>query len=131
MSAVDDFDGFADFNGIPNEKTLPHLHAITSRKMAVLQCPDLMKYCQVEKGTLNRLFDEDRDDQTQNKLSELQQELLKASQKLIAIFKLILKGDENAANYLLFNLLSKVHSRTDEGLAYGHFNINLSGVSAE
>jgi len=34
---MDDFDdGFGDFNGIPNEKSLPHLHAITSRKMAVL-----------------------------------------------------------------------------------------------
>ena len=42
---MDDFDGFDDFNGIPNEKTLPHLHAITSRKMAVLQCPDLLNYC--------------------------------------------------------------------------------------
>lgn len=30
------FDEFEDFNGIPNEKSLPHLHAITSRKMAVL-----------------------------------------------------------------------------------------------
>jgi hypothetical protein len=33
---MDDFDAFGDFDGIPNEKTLPHLHAITSRKMAVL-----------------------------------------------------------------------------------------------
>lgn len=30
------------FSGIPNEDRVPQLHAITSRKMAVLQCPDLL-----------------------------------------------------------------------------------------
>jgi hypothetical protein len=54
---MDNVDEFGDFTGIPNEDSLPHLHAITSRKMAVLQCPDLLKYCDVEKDTLNRLFD--------------------------------------------------------------------------
>lgn len=44
------------FNGIPNEDKVPQLHAITSRKMAVLQCPDLMRYCDVEKDVLNKMF---------------------------------------------------------------------------
>lgn len=90
-----------------------------------------MKYCQVEKDTLNRLFNCSDDEEAQNNLAGLKQELSKAGQKLIAIFKLILKGDENAANYLLFNLLSKVHQRTPEGQAFGHLNINLRGVSSE
>jgi hypothetical protein len=31
---------------------IPHLHAISCRKMAVLQCPELLRYCKVEKDLL-------------------------------------------------------------------------------
>ena len=63
-------------------------------------------------------------------LSNLQQELFKSGQKLLAIFKLIL-GDEIASEYLLMNLLSKVHMKSPEGLPLGHFNINLSEMKPE
>jgi hypothetical protein len=48
----------------------------------------------------------------------------------LAIFKLIL-GDEVASEYLLLNLLSKIHQRSPEGLPLGHFNINLSELTKE
>jgi hypothetical protein len=66
-----------------------------------------------------------------DELTVLQQQLYQTSQKLIAIFKLILKDDEVAANYLLFNLLSKVHQRSPDGMPLGHLNINLSELSSE
>jgi hypothetical protein len=34
-----------------------------------------------------------------------------------------------ASNYLLYNLISRVHSRTPEGIPIGHFNINLSNLT--
>jgi hypothetical protein len=37
------------FGGIPNQDKMPTLHAITSRKMAVLQSPDLLEYCNFDK----------------------------------------------------------------------------------
>lgn len=41
----------------------------------------------------------------------------------------MLRGDEVAAQYLLLNLLSKVHTRLPEGTPIGHLNINLSGLN--
>ena len=38
--------------GIPNEDKLPSLHAITCRKMAVMQSPDLLEYCNFDKEKL-------------------------------------------------------------------------------
>jgi hypothetical protein len=48
----------------------------------------------------------------------------------LAIFKLILKGDEVASSYLLYNLLAKVYQKTPEGMPMGHFNINISGMNS-
>jgi hypothetical protein len=49
----------------------------------------------------------------------------------MAIFKLILKNDSVASSYLLFNLLSKVHQRSPEGMPIGHLNINISHLTAQ
>lgn len=38
--------------GIPNEDKIPTLHAITCRKMAILQSPDLLEYCKFDKEML-------------------------------------------------------------------------------
>ena len=125
-------DGF--FNGIPDEDKVPQLHAITSRKMAVLQCPDLMRYCDVEKDVLNNMFNQEQDPASQvsdSYLANLSQELFQSGQKAHAILKLILKGDEMATSFLLFNLISKVYQRSPEGLALGHLNINLTSVTPE
>lgn len=103
--------------------------------MAVLQCPDLMRYCDVEKDSLNNMFTANNEDplsqNTQSALAQLSQDLFQAGQKVHAILKLILKGDEMASSFLLFNLLSKVYQRSPEGFALGHFNINLQDVSSE
>jgi hypothetical protein len=119
------------FSGIPNEDKVPHIHAITSRNMAILQSPDLLNYCQVDKNTLNTVYgqtDELADSTSVNFLQNLTQELFDCSQKLIAIFKLILKNDVVASNYLLYNLLSKVHQRSPENIPIGQFNINVSNL---
>ena len=50
-----EMDGMVDDyfqSGVPTEDKVPHLHAITSRKMAVLQCPELLGYCGVDKEGL-------------------------------------------------------------------------------
>jgi len=75
------------FGGIPNEANMPQLHAITSRKMTVLQNPDLLKYCQVDKATLNEVFGQKEETAM---LTSLKGELNQSCQKLMAIFKLIL-----------------------------------------
>lgn len=49
----------------------------------------------------------------------------------MAVFKLLMRGDEVASQYLLLNLISKVHTRTPEGTPIGQLNINLSGLSEE
>lgn len=64
-------------------------------------------------------------------LVNLKNDLKNASQKLLAIFKLILKGDEMASNFMLYNFLSKVYQRTPEGTAMGHLNLNISGLDAK
>ena len=73
-------DGF--FSGVPNEEITPRLHAITSRKMTVLQSPDVLSQCQIDKKTLSRIFsDSDENDEEMDgfgkktELSKLQQEL--------------------------------------------------------
>lgn len=43
-------------SGIPNESNMPHLHVLSCRKMTVLQCPDLLAYCGVDKQLLNDVF---------------------------------------------------------------------------
>jgi hypothetical protein len=48
----------------------------------------------------------------------------------MAIFKLIFRGDELQSSYLLYNLLSKVHQKSPEGMPMGHYNINISGVDS-
>lgn len=58
------------------------------------------------------------------------EELENASQKLLAIFKLIFKGDCLASQYLLSNILSKVHSR-ESAMPLGQFNINITNLSQE
>jgi hypothetical protein len=60
--------------------------------------------------------------------ASLSEELFKTSERLKALFKLILNGDSEAAQLLLLNLVSKVYQRTPEGIVLGHLNINLSGL---
>lgn len=64
-------------------------------------------------------------------LKDFRQVLFQTQQKLTAVFKLLLRGDGLASQYLLLNLISKVHTRTPEGTPIGHLNINLSGLSNE
>jgi hypothetical protein len=37
---------------------VPHLHAISCRKMAVLQCPELLRYCKVDRDLLREQLNE-------------------------------------------------------------------------
>lgn len=63
-------------------------------------------------------------------LKDLNSELENAQKKLLAIFKLIFKGDEVQSAYLLYNLLAKVHQKSPEGMPMGHFNVNISGLNS-
>lgn len=51
-----------------------------------------------------------------------------AFKKIVAIFKLILNGDEVAANYLVIALISRVFKR-EGSFILGNVNINVDGVS--
>lgn len=115
---------------LPDMDTVPHLHAISCRKMAVLQCPELLRYCKVDKDLLREQLS-DGDSQMEGEyLKQLGTELENAQKKLLAIFKLIFKGDETQSAYLLYNLLAKVHQKSPEGMPMGHFNINISGLDS-
>jgi hypothetical protein len=59
----------------------------------------------------------------------LRDELFKTNQKILAIFNLILKGDEIASQLLLLNLISYVHTRTPEQFPLGNLSINLYNLS--
>lgn len=63
------------FQGIPNENKVPHIHAISCRKMTILQNPDLLKYCEVSKESLLTVFSADADAASQTHLKALNQEL--------------------------------------------------------
>lgn len=95
--------------------------------MAVLQSPDLLGYCNIDKDELKELAEKQESDYFVN----LRKDFKNASQKLLAIFKLIFKGDEMASDFLLYNILSKVYQRSPEGMAMGHLNLNISGLDAK
>jgi hypothetical protein len=62
------------FQGIPNENKVPHIHAISCRKMTILQNPDLLAYCNLSKESLRTAFQPDPNSDTTH-LLDLQQEL--------------------------------------------------------
>lgn len=53
---------------------------------------------------------------------------MNSHEKILAILKMILGGDEVSAEYLLLNLISKVHTRKD-ALVLGNLSINLTNMS--
>ena len=58
---------------------VPHLHAISCRKMAVLQCPELLRYCKIDKDLLREQLNPTKADSqmdgSENYLKDLNQEL--------------------------------------------------------
>eukprot|EP00347_Sterkiella_histriomuscorum_P016942 403351260 len=104
------FEGLS--NGIPNEANLPHLHAITFRRDLTLNTNQLLR----------------KSDVTQQTIVQHSNDIADARNKFIAIAKLILNNDSVAAEYLLLNLISKVHTRKD-GLVLGNVSINISNIT--
>lgn len=49
-------------------------------------------------------------------------------EKILAVLKLILNGDEVSSEYFLLNLISKVHTRKD-GFILGNISLNLTKIS--
>jgi len=47
---------------------------------------------------------------------------------IIAVLKLILNGDKLAAEWVLLNLLSRVHTRKDSFIL-GNLTLNITGIS--
>lgn len=60
--------------------------------------------------------------------NENAQEIKDIKEKLIAVIKIILGGDKFASEYLLLNLISKIHTRKNE-LVLGNLCTNLVGVN--
>lgn len=71
-----------------------------------------------------------RSDVDKQTITDHATDISEARDKLLAILKLILNNDSLAADYLLLNLISRVHTRKD-GLILGNFGINLSNVSPQ
>lgn len=118
---------------VPNEDKLPKLHVIITRSQNLVQHPKVLDHLNIDLSKLKLQLDEEleniNDLEEASILKDFRQELFKTWQKLKAVFKLILKGDEVASEFLLLNLISKVHNRTPEGFILGHLNINLYGLS--
>ncbi|CDW86598.1 mini-chromosome maintenance complex-binding protein [Stylonychia lemnae] len=108
----DDYDPMAR-TGIPNEQNIPHLHVITFRKDLILNNNQLLKRSQVNNMTLNNYS----------------QDLKEAREKLKAILKMILEGDQVASEFTLLNIISKAHTRKD-GFILGNISTNLCGISS-
>jgi len=85
---------------VPGEDTLPHLHVINLSRL------------QASEPTL----------------SEAQSEEMAAiGERLKAVFKVLLCGDEISSKYALLNLISKVYSRKD-GLILGNVAVNFTNL---
>ena len=112
-------------NSIPNEDKQPTLHVISQKKMTILNNMDIQSHLGLNFQQLN-------DTEFVNELykDKLKDEFFSCSQKLKAIFKLILKGDDFASELLLCNILSTVYQRTPDGVILGPFQINLNGVNS-
>jgi hypothetical protein len=61
---------------------VPHIHAISCRKMAVLQCPELLRYCKVDREVLREQLNPTESDSQMDGngsyLKDLSAELLSA-----------------------------------------------------
>jgi hypothetical protein len=55
-------------------------------------------------------------------------DIKEAREKMIAIFKILLNGDALAAEFMLLNLIAKVHTRHD-ALILGNISINITGLT--
>ena len=77
--------------GIPNEQNLPHLHAISFRRNLTIDNNTV-----VPRSTL-----------AETSISSLTEELKETREKILAVLKLILNGDQLASHFTLFNLLSR------------------------
>lgn len=99
-------------SGIPNESSLPHLHAIAYKRDQIINNNKVIKKSEVNEKTLEKI----------------NQELKDSRNKIIAVLKEICAGDVLAAEYILLNLIAKPHTRKD-GFILGNLSINLSGFN--
>jgi len=103
---------------IKDEEKLPKLHVLAYFK------PNLMSLYNL--GLENELMKNVIMDpmKTIGKMKEI---FINSREKLRNVILALLGGDEMASEYIIFNLLSRVHSRKDP-LALGNFPINLSNT---
>lgn len=106
MQDADQFEG-----RIPNEQNIPHLHAITYRRNQILNNNPALKASSVAADTLVKETHFYQDTKA----------------KLLAVLKLILGGDSFASEYIIMNLISRIHNRQNE-LLLGKLNINLTNL---
>lgn len=110
-------------NVIPNEMKIPHLHVITSFKNTFFDSLGLFTRKEIAEM-------KEKEEKSENSLEKHQEWIQEAREKLLAVLKILLCGDELAAEYTLLALLSGVHSRQN-GLAIGQLCINLNNKSQD
>lgn len=108
---------------IPNETKLPHLHVITSFPNSFFETLGLFSREEVREMAA-------KEEAGELALEKHAEWVSEAREKLLAVLKLVLCGDQVAAEYTLVSLLSAVHSRQN-GLALGHVCVNLNNKSLD
>jgi hypothetical protein len=98
--------------GVPNERLLPQLHVFTFKRN---QCFHLNPVLKTEEAT------ED--------LVKVESDLVEETRgKILAVLKMILAGDNLAAEYVLLSLLARVHTRKD-AFILGNVSVNITNIS--
>lgn len=80
--------------------------------------------------TLNSLPQLPKKQVSAETISKNSQRLNEASQKILAVLSILLKGDKIAAKYLFAALISRVYNR-ESGLFIGNLAANLTGINEE
>lgn len=115
--AMDDGDRSVK-NLVKNEENLPKLHAL-----AVFKNPALYLYgLGTDQALANNVINA-----PEKVISNIQPFLLCAREKLKEYLGAFFNGDSLVAEYLILNLVSRVHSRA-EPLAVGNFPLNISNI---
>lgn len=107
------------------------LHVITAERLTLVDFigeSKLNEVCSFDLRWWQQKCSEELED---SGVKEHRDFIARVAQKLHAIFKLLLSGDDVAASYLLFYLTSHCYHRLPDLPPLGNLPLNLSGVTSE
>jgi len=107
MSESEDFR-----TGIPNERMLPSIHVLAHRRNHSINNNRVLKRAEANEQIVVK---------EGSQMAEIRE-------KIVAVIKMIVGGDAMAAEYILLNVISRVHTRKD-ALILGNLTLNVSNIT--